>query len=176
MRLSFPTDYGTKGCALVPIDMTLLPIIAGLLKPLEEQRSWLTDDYQLAYRAIAQLEACMTTTCLQDLVESNNRLYRLIDSGLFGRVYDEGETPPDTITPVIPAVPDLSFANPGLLAKTELLSQAVQSFVGGITTDNFSGTPNVLSLLQAVIDALASEDTDIGDLLEQLEIIAALLA
>jgi|EndMetStandDraft_7_1072992.scaffolds.fasta_scaffold68607_2 hypothetical protein len=174
-RLSFPSDYGTRGCALVAVDLSLLPIIAGLIKPLEQERLWVTEDYEAAYRAITALEACMTALCVQDLVESNNRLYRLIDAGLFGRAYDAGAEPPGTITPIIPDVPDLSFADPGLLGKVEYLSQAFQSFVGGIDTANFIGTPNVLGLLQAIIDALAAEDTDLGDLLSQLELIAALL-
>lgn len=175
MRLIFPDDYGARGCAVVVIDMALLPIIAGLIKPLEEERAWEPESYQDAYRAIAQLEACMASTCLADLVESNDRLYRLIDAGFFGRVYDAGDTPPDTITPAIPAVPDLDFANPGLLGKVEYLSQAVQSFVGGIDTPNFSGTPNVLTLLQGIIDALGAEDVDLADVISKLEIIAALL-
>jgi hypothetical protein len=175
-RLSFPSDYGTRGCALVAVDLSLLPIIAGLIKPLEQERLWLQEDYEVAYRAIVALEACMTALCVQDLVESNNRLYRLIDAGLFGREYDAGAEPPGTITPVVPAVPDLSFANPGLLGKVEYLSQAFQSFVGGIDTANFSGTPNVLSLLQAIIDALGAEDVDLADVVAQLEFIATLLA
>jgi hypothetical protein len=176
MRRSFPADYGTRGCVLVPIDMALLPIVAGLLQPLEEERSWLPEDYEEAYWAIAALEACMAVTCLDDLIESNAKLYRLIDSGLFGRVYDAGALPPGTITPIIPAVPDLDFANPGLLGKVEYLSQAFQSMVGGIETPNFSGTPSVLALLQGVIDALNAEDTDFSDIISNLELIAALLA
>jgi len=175
MRLAFPTDYGTRGCALVAIDMSLLPIIAGLIKPLEEERSWVVADYQQAYAAIAALEACMTALCVQDLVESNNRLYRLIDSAFYGRVYDAGDNPPLTITPVIPDVPDLDFVNPGLLGKVEHLDQGLQSFVGGIDTPNYSGTPNVLTLLQQVIDALGTDDADLESMLSQLELIVALL-
>lgn len=176
MRIPFPTDYGTKGCALVAIDLSLLPIIAGLIKPLEEERSWVVADFESAYRAIVALEACMTALCVADLVESNNRLYRLIDSSFFGRVYDAGINPPLTITPAIPAVPNLDFANPGLLGKTEHLDQGLQSFVGGIDTPNYSGTPNVLALLQGIIDALNTGDTDLSDILSQLEGIALLLA
>lgn len=175
-RLSFPTDYGTRGCALVAVDLSLLPIIAGLIKPLEEERSWVPADYESAYRAISALEACMTALCVQDLVESNNRLYRLIDSSMFGTVYDAGAEPPGTITPIIPDVPGLEFANPGLLGKVEYMSQALQSFVGGVDTPNFSGTPNVLTLLQGVIDALAADDTDITSILSDLELIIAALA
>jgi len=156
--------------------MALLPIIAGRIAELEEERIWIVADYPAAYQAIAQFEACMSVTCLSDLLESNDRIYRLIDAGLFGRVYDAGDNPPLTITPVIPSVPDLDFANPGALGKLEHIDQGLQSFVGGIDTPNYSGTPNVLSLLQQVIDALGTEDADIGSLLTQLELIAGLLA
>jgi len=175
MRTAFPSDYGTRGCALVAIDMALLPIIAGRIKLLEDERFWVKADFETAYRAIAQLEACMTMLCVQDLVESNAKLYRLIDSAFYGRVYDAGDNPPLTITPVIPDVPDLDFANPGALGKLEHIDQGLQSFVGGIDTPNYSGTPNVLTLLQAVIDALAADDAELTDILSQLETIAVLL-
>lgn len=176
MRFAFPSDYGTRGCALVPIDMALLPIVAGRIAELEERRVWEPADYEQAYRAIADLEACMTTICAQELIESNRQLYRLIDAGFFGRVYVAGASPPETITPAIPSVPNLAFADPGLLGKTEYLSQLVQSKLAGIDTPNFSGTPNVLTLLQSIIDALGSDDVDIAQILTDLELIAALLA
>lgn len=175
MRLSFPSDYGTKGCALVAIDMTLLPIVAGKLRELEEERSWEQQDYQQAYRAIADLESCMTSLCVQDLVESNDRLYRLIDAGIFGRVYTAGAEPPGTITPVIPAVPDLSFADPGALSKMERVSQLLQSRLNGDDTPNYSGTPNIPALLQAIIDALNADDTNLEGILAALEQVVILL-
>lgn len=175
MRIAFPTDYGTKGCALVAVDISMLPIIAGLLKPLEEPRSWQLGDFQSGYRAITTIEACMTALCVEQLVDSNDRLYRLIDSAFFGREYVASEDDPPIITPAIPVVPDLEFANPGALGKLEHIDQGLQSFVGGIDTPNYSGTPNVLTLLQGVIDAINEQDTDNAAIIEDLVEIIALL-
>jgi len=175
MKIPFPVDYGTKGCALVAIDISMLPIIAGLLKPLEEARSWQAEDYQQGYRAITTIEACMTALCVQQLVDSNDRLYRLLDAGLFGRVYEASGDDPPIITPSIPVVPDMEFANPGALGKLEHIDQGLQSFVGGIDTPNYSGTPNVLALLQGVIDAINAQETDNTEIIEDLVEIIALL-
>lgn len=107
MQHTFPPDYGTRGCFLVPIDTTLLSIVAGQLKYLEQRWAWKTEqDYEQGYNAIAELEACMTKLCVKELVESQQKLYRLIDSTFNGVVYSqELVNGTQTILPPIPPVP-----------------------------------------------------------------------
>jgi hypothetical protein len=155
--------------------MTLLPIVAGLIGVLEEERTWVEADYQAAYRAIAELEACMTALCVSQLVESNDRIYRLINWGLTGQAYDAGDSPPDTITPAIPAVPPTSIASPGLMRLQQRTLNLVDSSINGTSNADYSYSPSVRDLLQSVIDALATDDTDLNDIISQLEAIALLL-
>lgn len=110
MQHAFPDDYGTRGCFLVPIDKSLLSIVAGELKYLEQRRAWKTDqDYEQGYNAIAELEACMTKLCTQELAEAQNRIYRLIDSTFNGVVYTNTGTPQaPVLTPPLPLVPTIS--------------------------------------------------------------------
>jgi hypothetical protein len=176
MRYSFPPDYGTKGCALIFVDVSLMPIIAGMLAPLEEPRLWVEGDYPAAYRAIADLEAAMTLTCVQDLVESNNRLYRLIDWSLNGRVYDAGDSPPDSITPAIPDVPNTDISSPGMVRTQVVIRNMLSNALNGDVNDDFSILPSIRDQLQSIIDGLAADDTSLEDVLSELEIIASLLA
>ena len=175
MRLSFPSDYGTRGCALVPIDMTLLPIIAGLIGVLEQERVWVAEDYELAYLAIADLEANMALLCVREIVESNNRIYRLLDWSLNGNEYSAGSSPPDTITPAIPDVPSTTTALPGLVHTLVRTVNLLDNALNGAINADFSIVPSIRDQLQSIIDALAADDTDIEDILSQLEAIAVLL-
>ncbi len=176
MRIALPDGFPSGVCLLVPIDRLLLPIVAGALEKFQEQRVWEPASYQAGYRAFTELAAVMTLTCAEDLIESNNRIYRLLDTALFGRVYSAGDTPPETISPSIPAIPDPSFAPPSILFAADDADQLLQSAIVGIDTATYSGTPNVLALLQAVIDGVSTGDTSLSDSLSQLELIAALLA
>jgi hypothetical protein len=81
-------------------------MVAGALLHFQQRGYWQTEtDYQQGYNAFAELQASMTNNCLTELIESNNRLYRLIDASLNGTTYTaDGSTPP-VVSPAIPAAP-----------------------------------------------------------------------
>ncbi len=116
MKYIFPLNYGER-CILVPIDAALVPLISGALNKFQSEYIWDTSvDYELGYYAFAELQANLMNNCLQDLVDSNNRLYRLLDTSLNGTAYSAtpATSPPPaapadptrpTITPALPVVP-----------------------------------------------------------------------
>lgn len=109
MKHTFPANYGDE-CIIVAFDKSLLPMIAGALRPFEKRYSWVSEeDYELGYNAFAQVQADMANNCLTQLIESNNRLYRLLDTSLNGTQYSaavvDGET---VISPALPDVPPAS--------------------------------------------------------------------
>ena len=175
MRLVFPSDYGTRGCALVPIDIALLPIVAGMIAPLEDEWVWQEGDYPQAYRAVADLEAVMTQLCVAELVESNNRLYRLINYSLNGQVYEAGDNPPDSITPSIPDVPNTDISSPGMVRTLVVVRNMLSNALNGDINSDFALSPSIRELLQGIIDAFSADDADIGEIISQLEAIAVLL-
>jgi hypothetical protein len=156
--------------------MSLLTIVAGLLAPMEEERFWAAADYEQAYRAVAEMEATMTMVCVNDLVESNNRLYRLLNWSLNGQVYDAGESPPETITPAVPDVPNTDISSPGMVRTQVVIRNMLSNALNGDINDDFDITPSIREQLQAIIDGLATDDTDLEDIISQLEAIAVLLA
>lgn len=150
MKYSFPANYG-EDCIIVAIDKSLIPLVAGALKPFEQSYTWLSDeDYEQGYNAFAELQASFMNTCLKELVESNNRIYRLLDTALNGAAYTAIANPlaPDSlvVTPAIPAAPPASspaVLNPyGLRRRLERLINLVDNQATGAT---FSGAPSNLS-------------------------------
>jgi hypothetical protein len=117
VQYTFPPTYG-ECCYLVPIDASLVPFISGALMKFQERGVWSSEsDYQSGYNAFAELQAAMSGHCITDLVEGQNRIYRLLDTALNGAVYTASGVPP-VVTPEIPAVPtaDIGVA-PGLRAQ-----------------------------------------------------------
>jgi hypothetical protein len=122
-KYSFPATYGTK-CYLVPIDAALVPLVSGALNKFQEQYVWETrEDWQQGYNAFAQLQGALVNNCLIDLVESNNRIYRLLDTALNGTQYTSSPNPADPERPLVePAIP----ASPATVAPTSAAALRAQ--------------------------------------------------
>lgn len=138
-RLSFPLEnYEAADCVLVPINATLVPFISGALEKYFQREYWRSpEDYWQAYNAFSELRACMTGRCIKEYIESNNRIYRLLDSALNGTAYQvvtDPDTQEQTITPAIPAAPALF--NPtglGLRARLERVVRLLDNLITGAT-------------------------------------------
>lgn len=178
MPQTFPSDWRDMECHLVAVPAPLSPYVVGLLKLLEARGFWESDDdYLNAYTAVYELERCFMSLCLSTLVEGQDRLYRMLDLALFGKEYTVVTEDPLVVTPGIPAVHESIYQTGfGLMHQVDDLKQLIDNTINGTATDDYSYTPNVKELLQGIIDALAAEDTDIGSLLTELEVIAGLLA
>lgn len=178
MPETFPSDWRDMPCVVVSIPAPLAPYAVGLLKILENRGFWASDDdYLAAYTATYELERCFMATCLNDLIESSDRIYRMLDTALYGKEYTVESEDPLVVTPGIPAAHELIYQDGfGLMHQVDQLTQLLDNSINGTETPLYSYTPNVKELLQAIIDALSAEDTDIGSLLAELEVIAGLLA
>lgn len=120
MKYTFPIDTYGKNCVLVPIDEALIPLVAGALNRFFLESIWITRaDYELGYNAFAELLANMTNNCLQELVDGQDRIYRLLDTALNGTQYSSSANPADPdrplISPALPAVPPVSTSSPNAL-------------------------------------------------------------
>lgn len=144
MKYVFPENYDTAECVLVPINTSLIPFVAGALKIFEQRRTWQTEtDYERGYNAFVELQIAMAGKCIQALIDSNDRIYRLLDSALNGTAYTvtPAEEPPPAPAPdptrptIAPAIPDAPPANPpiapGLRARFERLVSLQDNFNNG---------------------------------------------
>lgn len=178
MRYTFPADYAERTCYLVAINASLIPLVAGALKHFEERRSWHTDaEYEQAFNAFLELEICMTRACIDDFIESNNRLYRMVDTAIFGTAYTVTSDDPLVVDPLIAPTHDLTIADPSsILGRMEDQRQLLQNALNGTETPNYDRANGVRDLLESLIAAVQAGDSSDEDMLAQLVQIAGLLA
>lgn len=179
MRYTFPAGYLESACYLVPIRAALIPFVAGSLRQLEVREAWQSEaDYESAYNAIAEFEACIMKACLDDYIESNRQIYRLLDVALFGRSYTLADDDPLTIYPVIPAVPPLALgAQPSLLSRAKRMNEVMENALNGDTFTDLQNATSMRAQLQTIIEKLeASGGALDDDMLSQLQLIVGLLA
>jgi hypothetical protein len=151
--------------------------VAGLLKILEKRGFWSTsEDYERAYIATTELEACFMSTCLQVLLQQNDALYRLLNTGIFGVTYATVTEDPLVVTPAIaPHVTLDVHDQDSIMGRLDRLTQLMDNTINGTATDLYAYSPSVKDQLQSIIDAIGSGDTDLTTIISDLEAIALLL-
>lgn len=179
MKIAFPTDYAERSCYLVAINASLIPLVAGALRFFEKRGTWLTDaDYESGYNAFAELQVCMMRLCVDDLIESNNRLYRMLDTAIYGTAYGVVETEPILIVaPEIEPTKNLVVLDgDSILGRMEDMRQLLQNALNGTETPLYDRANGVRDLLEQLITAAEAESNLDPDMLAKLGEIAVLLA
>jgi hypothetical protein len=127
---AFPEPTEPTDAALVIIDMQLLPFVLGAVADLQDRKYWQTDaDWYRASESISSFLECSMSTCASDLLAGQDRLYRLIDSGLNGTVYT-ADGDPVVITPEIGDVPPTVAELPGLIARLDHVEVMLDALPG----------------------------------------------
>ena len=176
MRQTFPADWRELPCSVVAIPIPLVPFVGGLLKLLEQRGLWQTDDdYINGYTATVELEACLMATCLTDLIEQQNALYRMVNTALFGVTYETTSTDPLVVIPAIAPHVTLDIHDiDSLLGRIDRLTQLVDNRIAGTETPLYDQLPGIKQQLEDLIAAVTASGDD-SDLLAQLVEIVALL-
>jgi len=177
MPETFPDDWRDQPCFLVAISRPLVPYVGGLLKILEKRGFWSTaEDYERGYAATIELEGCMTSTCVSALLEKQDALYRLLNTGIFGLTYATVSEDPLVVTPdIAPHVTLDVHDQDSIMGRLDRLTQLMDNTINGTATDLYAYTPSVKDQLQSIIDAIGSGDTDLATIISDLEAIALLL-
>lgn len=151
MKHTFPTGYG-EDCIVIEIDKALLPLVSGALRPFEQRYSWVSDeDYEQGYNAFAQLQAAMAGKCIQALIDSNDRIYRLLDMALNGNAYISTPNPEDPTRPIIlpeiPATPQIQTTHfLAMRAQLARIHQLLENAATGATYSSDSGIDGTVAL------------------------------
>jgi len=150
--------------------------VGGLLKLLEQSGLWLTNaDYERGYTAVVELEQCLMATCLTDLIEQQNALYRMVNTALFGETYTLVGTDPLVVTPAIAPLVTLDILNQdSLLGRVDRLTQLVDNRLAGTDTPLYDDLPGIKQQLETIIAAMG-DDADLATIISDLEAIALLL-
>lgn len=114
-------------------------------------------------------------TCLNVLLEKQDALYRLVNTGIFGVTYTTVSPDPLVVTPAIAPHVTLDVHDvDSIMGRLDRLAQLIDNTFNGTETPLYAYTPYVKEQLQAIIDALGS-DTDLTTIISDLEAIALLL-
>jgi hypothetical protein len=117
------------------------------------------------------------STCLDVLLQQNDALYRLVNTALLGVAYTTVSEDPLVVTPAIAPHVNLDVHDQdSVMGRLDRLTQLIDNSVNGTETPLYTYDPSVKALLQGIIDALATDDSDLGDILAQLELVVGLLA
>lgn len=100
---------------LAVFDVQSLPYALGALEARTPRHIWADDSYLRGEQLIRRLQLALLTGGMADLLEGQNRLYRLLNSALYGQTYEVQSYDPLVIAPNIPAVPDQTIDPDGLL-------------------------------------------------------------
>lgn len=138
----FP-DLTDAQSALLCVPMPLIPFFRRFFQDMQRREIWRTRaDWFDAYQTFAELEEMLMGSCLKDLVEEQQRLYRLWDTALNGTQYTVAG---DVISPALPAVPPAdSNATNALRAHVTRLWQLGENAVAGVTAgpgEGIAGAP-----------------------------------
>jgi len=178
MKYIFPADYEERSCYLVAINASLIPMVAGALRFYEKRGTWRNDaDYESGYNAFAQLQACFMKCCIDDLIESNDRMYRMLDTAIYGTAYEVTSSEPLVVEPIIWPTHALTIADPeSILGRMEDQRQLLENALNGIDTPTYSRPDGIRDLLEQLIVAAEAESNLDPEMLAKLAEIAVLVA
>lgn len=176
--LVFPSDYDSRTCILLPVNVSMVPILAGTLVRLLSASVWANDDHhQRGYNAVAEVLGCMTGNCTQGLQQSLDRLYMLLDGALYGRQYSLANPVTGEIVPPLPVVPDTTLSvGQALAVVLPLFQRQTHNSLTGAVYDDAPDPRGIRQQLDELIAAIQAGAADDEDVLAALLQIVALLA
>lgn len=148
-------------CELAVFPIPVIPFALAALDERIKRFYWASnDDWRRGEQLIRALERAMLEGCLDKLLESNNRIYRLLDYAFMGHTYEVTSTNPLVIEPAIPDVPDTTALEPGLVARIALLQKATDNAFNGTAYSEYTNTVSIRDQLQQIIDK-ATENNEL---------------
>jgi hypothetical protein len=91
---------------IIPISVRYIPLILHAVERQKDRNDWVSDDdFSQGYTELCEIQWNMLMGGLDELIESNRQIYRLLDSGLNGTAYTASGDNPPVVTPAIPAAP-----------------------------------------------------------------------
>lgn len=165
---------------LICVPSALLPYLQAGCELLRRSPRWDDNSKNDAAKALKYLQRQLSmATCAKELIESNNRIYRLLETRLTGQAYtwsvdEDGEV---VVTPSIPPAPPANPTAP-LMLQWELIDQRLDNAFNGAVHPGMPTNGAVRPLLEQILAKIGEEDTnpeDIAQIIELLGQIAVLL-
>jgi len=121
----FPgTAYNAGNYTMLCVNTAFIPFFRIFFSEMQEVSKWSTrDDWWRSYQVFAEIEEILMGGCVQQIIDRQDKLYRLVNEAFNGQKYTtttDSTTGITTITPDIPVVPPnsipiaISGQSPGL--------------------------------------------------------------
>lgn len=192
--LFFPyAEYSDEKSALLCVPIGFIPFYRRFFELLQQRSTWADrESWWRGYQLAAESEECLMSGCIDKLLESNDRIYRLLERSLMGTAYvatpdaiDPVNNPP-IITPALADVPPALAVAPGLLARVERLLMLTDNLTTGrvygfdaqnpgevLLADN-NGVRHALEELRGILNpgwfGIGGELTTVADVVNALRI------
>jgi hypothetical protein len=165
-------------CELAVFPVAVVPFALGALEYRIPKYVWADDSYARGVQLIRSLQMAILCGGMQELIESQNQIYRMLGTAIYGTEYSVVETTPELIvTPIIEPTHALTIENEeSILGRMEDMKQLLQNALNGTETPLYSEPLGVRELLANLITAVEAGTTNDADMLAELVQIAGLLA
>jgi len=163
-------------CELAAFPVAVVPYALAALEHRIPKYIWDSASYVRGVQLIRSLQMAILCGGMVDLIESNDRIYRMLDTALYGTDYSVISTDPLVVEPAIEATHALTIEHPdSLLGRAEDLRQLLQNGLNGTATTLYDRELGIRDLLELIKAAVEASDTLDPDMLAKLAEIALLL-
>lgn len=133
-------------CELAVFPVAVVPYALGALESRVYKYIWSDEGYLRGVQLIRSMQMSLLCGGMKELTDGQDRLYRLLDTALTGRVYSVESTEPLVITPAITVVPEPLDPPAGIVAYLDELP--------GIINPGWFGIGGQKTTLADVVNAL----------------------
>lgn len=171
------TDARTVELACFP--RQAIPIVVKLLLRRIYRSSFVVEQHRTGRDMIVRCIVSLYAACENNTAEAVDRVYRLLDAALYGRVYANAGTPDEpNIVPAIGLIPNVGeLANESMVARSRQSALAIDNITTGTANDEYTDTRNIRQQLEDILAAIQNGDGgNTDDILAVVQQIALLLA
>lgn len=165
-------------CELAIFSVAVVPFALGALEYRIPKYIWSEAGYLRGVQLVRSLQMALLCGGLKEITDRQDSLYRLIDTAIYGTVYEVIETIPELIVaPNIEPTRALSEGADGsIFARMEKQSQMLENALNGTVTSLFERQPGIRDLLEQLLEAAEAESNLDPEMLAQLVQIVGALA
>jgi hypothetical protein len=164
-------------CELAIFPVAAVPYALGALEYRIPRYVWAAESYLRGVQLVRSMQLAILCGGLKEITERQDALYRLLDTALYGRVYNVVTSEPLVVEPQIWPTHELAIEDPdSLFGRAEDLRQLLQNGLNGTETPHYDRANGVRDLLEQIKTALEASDELDDDMLAKLAEIALALA
>jgi hypothetical protein len=165
-------------CELAVFPVAVVPYALAALEHRIPPYVW-ADDHELrGTQLIRSLQVAILCGGMTELLESQDRVYRLLATALYGDEYEVTSTDPVLVVePQIWPTHDIAIVNPdSILGRMEDMKQLLQNALNGTATTNYDRVDGIRDILEQLLLAVQESDDLDPEIVAKLAELVVLLA